>query len=29
MRKLLEEAMAKVETLSPAAQDEIGEKLLA
>jgi hypothetical protein len=29
MRKLLEEAVAKVETLPPAAQDEIGEKLLA
>jgi hypothetical protein len=29
MRKLLEEAVAKVETLAPAAQDEIGEKLLA
>jgi hypothetical protein len=29
MRKLLEEAVAKVGTLLPAAQDEIGEKLLA
>ena len=29
MRKLLEEAVAKLETLPPAAQDQIGEKLLA